>query len=295
MADDLTTKILTDYPSFAYLLHDAEIGPLLLEAVNPDVGFDSQTFQAKLMQTNWWKNSSATQRQWETLVATDPATATAQKATWKTRVNQLAGQYGVNLTPFNLEDWANTFLSQGVQADDPRIVNALVSLYSSEPAFRSGHPGNLQTITDQAKQLADQYMINLTAADYAQWSQRIARGESTIQAFQDDMKMQAMDRYSAYAQRIDAGATPQQIFSQQRNAIAQELEVDPSTIDLMRDPRWSKVLGVRTSDGTVQPMTYHEAVQLARSQPEYKRTTGGQQQAASVAEFIDKTFGKVKT
>lgn len=294
---DIATQILQDYPSFAFLLNDPEIGPLLLDAVDPNKGFDAATFQAKLLQTNWWKNSSIAQRSWETLAATDPAEAAARKATWIAQVHNLASQNGVNLQTAQLDNWADFYMSQGITANDPRIINSIVNLYEAEPAFRTPQGGgNIASTGDQVKQLADQYMVDLPSTgvgSLTDWTARIARGESTVQGLQADLTQMAAERYGYYADRINAGSTPASLFADKRQAIATQLEVSPDSIDLLHDPRWSQVLGVPDGKGGTQPMTYSQAIVLARSQPEWGKTTVARQQGADLTEQLLKTFGKV--
>lgn len=299
MADnpDLVNQILTDYPQFAYLLNDPEVGPLLLEAVDPNKGFDAATFQAKLMNTNWWKNTSSSVRQWQTFAATDPATAAAQKQQWIAELNRVAVKFGVQLKPEDLNWWADFYQPQGIQPNDPRLAAELSRVYRTRTDLRigaAGSPeGDVPATISQLKQIAAAYFRDLTQADYDSWATDIVAGYKTVQQFTSVISQQAKDRFPTYAAQIDAGVTPEQLFSDRRDAIARELEVDPSTIDLAHDPRWSKVLGVANGDGSQRPMTYSEAIDLARSQPEWAMTTGANTQAADLTSQILKMFGKV--
>jgi hypothetical protein len=352
---DASDTILRDYPSFAFLLNDPEIGPLLLQAIGPNQGFDFATFQAKIMQTNWWKTSSASQRQWETLLATDPATANQQADQWKQTLKAEAEQAGVSLTDPQVEyltafylpkgvaandqqilrnitslyqdqpsqrtgvgsndRWrqglideatklgvnlngdqitylTNMYLKTGVAPNDPSVLKSLRDLYDTQPGIRTG-VGSIDTVKQQMQDIAHAYMRDLTQSDVDQWASKIASGELDINSFQTMVRNQARVDFPFYFEEINSGITPDQLFSQQRNAIANELEVDPSQIDLLHDARYSQVLGVPDASGKVRPMTRQEAIMLARKQPEWANTAGAKAQGATLTDTILKTFGRV--
>lgn len=348
-------QILRDYPSFAYLLNDPEIGPLLLEAIDPNKGFDAATFQAKIMQTNWWKTSSASQRQWETLIATDPATAEQQKSQFSNTLAESARRAGVNLSGDQLNWLTNWYLPKGIAANDPQIARDIFNLYKDQPGIRTGtgdidrwrealiteaskagvnlsgddvtrltdayyrngvQPndpaimrdiantyttqtgartgvGDVDSIKNQMQDVAGQYFRDLTQADIDQWAPKILSGEADINSFTTMVRNQARVEFPMYFEEINSGVTPAQLFAPQKNAIASELEQDPSTIDLLHDARWSQVLGVPDTGGKVRPMTRNEAVMLARQQPEWAKTAGAQTQGADLTSTLLKTFGKV--
>lgn len=352
---DATQTILRDYPSLAYLLNDPEVGPLLLQAVDPEHPFDIATFQQKVKETNWWKTSSASQRQWETLLATDPATANQQADQWKQTLKAEAEQAGVNLTdpqvewmtafylpkgvaandqqilrditnlyqdqpsqrtgvgaddrwrqglvteatklgvnldPNQITYLTNMYLKTGVAPNDPTVLKSLRDLYDTQPGIRTG-VGSIDTIKQQMQDIAHAYMRDLTQSDVDQWASKIASGELDINGFQTMVRNQARVDFPFYFEEINSGITPDQLFSQQRNAIANELEVDPSQIDLLHDARYSQVLGVPDASGKVRPMTRQEAIMLARKQPEWGKTASAQAQGASLTSTILKTFGQV--
>jgi hypothetical protein len=354
MADAAET-ILRDYPSFAFLLNDPEIGPLLLQAIDPNVGFDFASFQAKIMQTNWWKTSSASQRQWETLLATDPATANQQAEQWKQTLKAEAEQAGISLSDdqvawmtafylpkgvaandqqilrdithlyqdqpsqrtgvgandrwrqglideatkagINLSDdqvsyLTAMYLKTGVAPNDPSVLKSLRDLYDTQPDIRTG-VGTVDTFKQQMQDIAHAYLRDLTQSDVDQWASKIMSGEADINGFQTMVRNQARVDFPFYFEEINEGITPEQLFAQQKNAIATELEVDPSQIDLLHDARYSQVLGVPDAAGKVRPMTRQEAILLARKQPEWANTGGAKAQGASLTSTLLKTFGAI--
>lgn len=291
---DVYTKIMQDYPTLGYLLNvDPAVAWLVVDAVNPDHPFDAATFQAKLMQTDWWKTTTDSQRAWEKLSATDPATAQQNRDQWRSHLNEEATKMGVELKPADLDWWTEHYLPQGVASDDPTILNELARVYQQRPDLRTG-TGSVDTVKDQMRQIASTYFRDLTPADLDWWGAQITSGQQTIQNFQTVIQNQARDRFPMYRDEINSGVSPEQLFAQQKQAIASTLEVDPSTIDLAHDPRWSKVLGTPDKDGKLVPMSYSDAMQLARAQPEWRNTINGRQASDDLVKGLLSELGAVK-
>lgn len=290
-------QIIRDYPTFAYLLNDPEIGPLLLEAVDPSKGFDAATFQAKVMQTDWWKTTSESQRQWETLSATDPATAQAQRDQWKDSLNAEAAKLGVQLAPADLDWWVDNYLPKGISAADASIGRELARVYQQRPDLRIGQPGvetgDIPAVQTQLRQIGASYFRDLTQQDLDWWSAQIASGQQSIQSFQSVIVNEAKQQFPSFQAQIDAGVPLDQLFSGTKAIVANELELDPTQMDLMHDPRWSQLLGVPDEKGTTRLLTRSEALQFARSQDEWRNTASAKQGGADLTMELLKTFGAV--
>lgn len=280
MADDLYSKILADYPDLAFLFNDPEVGKLLLDAVNPDQGFDAPTFQSKLRQTNWWRTHSASQRQWETLAATDPAQSAAARRAKLADVFAQAGSLGITL------DWSAADNIAFQAQRDGLDANQVNDLIANAPRSTATTAGSLKSIA------AGDYMVPISDYDSDWWARKIASGQQTEQTFRAFLTTQAIGRFPQLKDAINSGITPGQYFSSYKQLIGQQLEVPAESVDLLNDPKWQQVISYN-DNGKIRPMTLAETTKLARGQDAYKRTQGGQQLGAQVGEFITKTFGKV--
>jgi hypothetical protein len=89
-----------------------------------------------------------------------------------------------------------------------------------------------------------------------------------------------------------AGITPADVLAPVRQAIAENLELNPEAVDLL-DPDFNEVMQIETKDGTFRPMTAAEASTWARSQEAFKGTKTAEQAASGLAERLGQTFGKV--
>lgn len=282
MADDLSTKVLTDYPMLAFLLNDPEIGPLLLQAVDPNQGFDAATLQMKIMQTNWWKTSSASVRQWETLVNTDPETAQRRRDAQRADLLAQASQLGVNIDSGKLAGLVEQSLQLGLAAGSGQmrelIAGATSMPIASVPSLRGIANG--------------EYLVPASDGDLGWWAHEIAAGHQSEMTYRNWLTTMAIGRFPQIKTAIEQGITPGQYFAPYRQTIAQQLELGSADqVDLVNDPRWSKVMGVAQTDGTQRPMTLSEATVYARQQPEWSNTAVSRQQGADLTSQLLKEFG----
>lgn len=284
---DVATQIMQDYPSFAFLLNDPEIGPLLLEAVDPNKGFDAATFQAKLLQTNWWKTHNVNAREWLTLLNTDPAQAQAKRDETSAQVRQAVAQAGLYFTEEQLAGAVDMSLQLGVPVTSPTFRSWMGTWAAQNPGSVANLTGNLKGIAEH------DYLMPIDQGSLNWWSGQIAAGEQTEANFRATYARAAADKYSAFATEIGQSIPPGQLFAPYRSTIANELELGSADqVDLLNDPRWSKILGVPNGNsGQLRPMTQSEVIQLARSQPEWGNTNNARAQGADLTQNLLKTFG----
>lgn len=287
--------IRTQYPYLAFLLNDPEIGPLLLQAVDPNTGFDAATFQAKLYATNWWKTHSDAARQWLVLQATDPATAQAKRDELEAQMRDMAGQFGVPLSDDQYRFLVELALQNGQSINSEAIRDGILSLAQFSEEMPTGGLGSIGSLEMQIKDLANKkYLVGVSDQDAFTWATQILSGQKTLEGITADLAHVAAQRFPSLAQQIAAGSTPGDIIAPVVNLVAQQLEISPDKIDLMNDPRWSKILSVADPATGLRPMTYSEALSFARSQPEWANTLNGKAAGADLTSTIVQTFGEVK-
>lgn len=292
-SDDLLAAIMRDYPSFAFLVNDPTFTDpatgqnLLLEAVDPSAPFDQATFQAKLLNTDWWKTHGAAARQWQVTLNTDPASAQAQKDQRFSEIGQVAARSGFNLSDAQIGDLTERSLMYGVASSSSEFSKWLAQMWTA-PGIAAPEAGQLKAIAE------GQYMIHMGDQDLAWWAAQIGTGFQSQAGFTAMLAQQAKGRFPTLAAQIDAGVTPGTYFAPYRSTIAQQLEVSPDSINLMDDPRWSQVLGVTQGDGSIAPMTLSQSIDLARSQPEWRNTDNANAMASDLATKVLTDFGAIK-
>lgn len=282
-------QVMENYPSLAFLLQDPEIGPLLTEAVDPNKGFSPQTFQAKLYQTNWWRNTSATGRDWLIKVNTDPATAKQERGAYSAQLSAAAIRLGTHLSGAQLKWLTEMGLGQGIAVDDPRMLAELRKLMKP-----GGGKGDIGVAAQQVRALAEStWYVRPSSKSIYDVAGRIATGLDTLESANARFAAEAARRFPHLGSRIQGGETLADITSGYRQVIAEELELgSPDAVDPMRG-EWRDLLGVRDDKtGDMRMLTEAEVISRARNRTEWWQTSHGRQTDAQATSSILRMFGK---
>lgn len=294
----LIDRIRKEYPSAAYLLDNPEVGPLLLKAVSGE--YDQQTFQQKLYATNYWKTTGDSQRKWDAQAALDPGTAKQLLAQIKAKMSDLASSLGRGLTPQGLHWLGVTALRD--DWDENQLTDAILNQvkwqdYGMGSGAQSGAQtkaigGQVGTTIDQLRALNAQYMTQGSDRGNFDTALRILKGEQTLEGVESAMRQKAMERWPHLAQVIKDGGTPAGYFDPYRQMIAENLEINADSVDLIRDTEWSQVISYADPSGEIRPMTLSEAEKMVRSSDRWRQTKGAGEQVSSFAESFTRMMGK---
>jgi len=292
MADtNVLQRIREMFPALAYLVNDREVGRLLRDAVDLNKGFSPERFRAELMQTNWWRRHSDSQRQWAAPVRTNPGEAAQQRSLMTYNIRQLASQLGVTLSQNVQAVLRERALQMGLSPDDPLLRSWIISNRSGR---RAGTPGEVDRLAGQFMAMSAAYMVpQRNDVNARKWALRVLSGQTTPEAVEEAYRKQAMKRFPWMQQLLQQGVTPEEFFSQHRAIIANELEVSEDQIDFINNPTWSRVINHRDpKTGELRPMTLSEAQTLARSQPKWWNTQRGKAADSNTAAAILQMFGR---
>lgn len=274
------------YGALAAWLDHPEVGPILQQAARE--GWTSEKLQSTIMQTNWWKTTSASQRQWDQVKLSDPAEAKKQSDAMATTIASLLSKEGGTLPPERIAALAELALRNGLQGDAiPAAVLAEVQL---NPTSQGGLLGARMT---QARQAASQYALPMSDAMAFEWAKGIATGTQTEQGLTEYLQAQAQAAYASdphLARGLADGFTVRQVLDPQITASANLLGIDPDTIDL-RDQKWAPIL--QFNDGAqTRTRTLDETLKYVRSTDDYWQTKGAESEAAGFVKQLASQFGK---
>lgn len=270
------------------LLDNPEIHKVLFDAISG--GWDSAQVQGALMGTNYWKTTQASQRNWNTLLGTDPASANAQIAQQAADIAQTAGKLGVNIAPDRLQQMATDSLRLGWDAT--QLQQAIGNEFHYTPGPQAGALGVAQ---GQLKQMAGQYLVPLSDQTLGDWEGQIAKGGATADSFRDYILNQSKGMFPALAKQIDSGMTVQQLADPYRQIAAKDLGVTPDSIDFT-DPKWGRALNqVNPQTNTPMMMTQYDWQKTIRSDPAYGFQNGpvGKQLASQMTVNLAQSLGKL--
>lgn len=278
--------IATHYGAMAAYLDHPELGKILLRSAAE--GWAPEQLQAAIQQTNWWKTTTTSQREFDLLVRTDPAEATRKAEAIGAQIYQLLQQEGVleQFSEQRISELAYMLTRNGAsETDIPRMVLAEVQFGPTQPI------GRLGARMTEFKQMSDQMLTPLSDQAAFDWAKKVETGAATAEGFDQYLREVAKGSWAHLADRIDAGFTVKSLLDPQIQTVAGLLERDPDSIDF-RDPRFSQIIAF--NDGqTTREMSVSEAGKYARSLDEFWQTQGAEAQVASFVQNLGRQFGKV--
>lgn len=284
----LRQRIAEDFPAFRWLLDVPEVGDLLGKAATE--GWDITKLQAQLYATRWWRTTTETQRQAQTLRATDPASYQEKLAQQRNLIYQEASRLGVRLHP-NEVKWLQVLATDNAWST-AQITKAVAEIVSSKPQRLAG--GELAASIKDVNALVKSYAYGVTEKTKRDWAVKIASGSMTIDGIRSMLADGAKRRYgdnAALVSAIDQGMTVDEYMAPTAALIAQELELNADAIDWL-NPTYNKVLRFTDpSSGTMRTMTDGEAVQWARSQGRWRDTGGGKELASQLVDGLTRKMG----
>jgi hypothetical protein len=284
---EVETMIRTMYPDWAWAMNNDEVRDILLEAVDPARGMDDVTFKSKIRQTEWWKNTESTVREWDARSAMDPATAQREKERWAADLMRRAVTFGGNLDQESAMKLAEKVLRFGLT--DSEINDAIAE------TFNAADPkGDVVANLRVARDLARDYMVKVDDAELTKWAQQIAVGTASQEDLITRLSTLAKAKFSQnehLMNLIDSGATVSSYFSEHQQMIAREMDLDLDQVNMM-DPKYARIL-TSANGASVRPMDLAETRSWVRSQPEWQKTTTGRKRIAETTQGILQAFGKV--
>jgi hypothetical protein len=246
-----------------------------------------------LQNTNWYRATQSSVRQYAINKSSDPATldATINQSIADLRANTLAS--GVVLSDTTLRTLAENKLKFGWS--EQQTANAIGS--ETVATARLGGP---QAVADLRKgavgtglrAIADNYAQKPTDTMLDMWVAEVMQGTKTQEQFTDLMKTQASTQYRSLAPLIEKGQDVKTAVSMYTNAAQNVLGVDPNTVDWSQD-KWNKALNYqdpKTSE--YRQMDSWEWNRYLRSLPEWQETDDAKRTYRSAAFTLAQAFGK---
>lgn len=271
-------------PGYEIYLEHPEIGPIIEEAAENE--WSEQKLIAKLQQTQWWKDHTASQRQWYELQIADPAEAERLLDDARDTLRREAAALGVRLNTGVLENLA----LDAVRFDwDEDYRNAAIMAAIDKGEAQTTGYGIYGEGKSGIRAIAGAYIIPISDGKVDQFATRIAQGMMTLEDVELWAKTVAKARYSWMSDAIDSGITPEDYFEPIKATVANTLEINPNSIDLL-DEKWAQLAEYRDENGEIRSMTAYEAAQWARDQDEYKYTDRAERKAGEYASALLQTF-----
>jgi hypothetical protein len=280
------------YGADAWMLNIPELRAVLENAAAKQ--WDQATLEAQVRSTQWWQTTSQAQQQFMALQATSPeeldfANPGSQASQRLAHVQQVAAAAGVSLDPQTLQGIA--LKSMEFSWTDDLLKQALAAQVQYNPA---GGTDNVGSVIQQLQGVANDYLLPNDPANYTNWAKGIVGGTQTVDQYRAQAQSDAASKYGWAAPQLQQGMTMQQITSSLRSQAAQLMEVDPSQIDFVNNPTYSKILDYVPQGDTVhRAMTGSEAATYLRGTSAWGYTQQARDLAGTWANNLLKTFGVV--
>lgn len=279
--------------SIAFLNSHPELKNLFDQAVKQT--WSPTRFVAELRDTKWFKNTSATMRQYLVNKQTDPASWQQDLDSMKAHIQQTYGQmFGVAIDQDQLDRWAKHAMMFGWT--DEQVADHIVSSVNVRKLYsQKALGGTAAQIKDQIGQLAAAYGVNVSDKWAANQLQQILNGNDTIDGSANYLKELAKSKYTAFADQIDGGKTIAQIADPYVQSMASLLEKSPEAIGLgNRYIQQALTRREQTKKGShPAPMTIGEFEDSIRKTDQWMQTDQAKQQFADAAHGLLTTWGLV--
>lgn len=290
VSGELRKRIREELPAFAWLIDVPEVGDLLGRATTE--GWDITRLQGQLYSTKWWKTQSESMRNWQTLRATDPASANQQHSSMVIQVRTEAGRIGASLSDAEqrlISEWA---MQRGWGSAE--ISHAVMNV--AQKNGRLGQFGAVEQGTQELRAWSGAMGLNLPGNTLKNYAIRIAKGDLTLDGVKAQFTASAKARYknnSSIIRTLDAGGTVMDAMQPVFSRVAEELELGDTTgFDLAKG--WGKELLNYRDPATKEwrAMNEWEASEWARRQPRWLKTRNGRDSASEAAAAISTAMGR---
>lgn len=272
--------------AYAFLNSNPTLKKLFDQAIKDD--WTPEKFTAELMDTDWWKEHSATQRQAAALKAADPASYAAQIDAAKIHVQQMAAEIGAPLLDKQLNKIAKSVVDLGI--NDEQLADTLGKYIKFvDKNTLLGAAGMYQA---KMKEYAAKMGVKVSDQSLKDQAAKIARRIGTEQDYQDLIRQQAKEAFPSYADAIDAGATVEDIASPYTDMMSKELELPDGSVTL-DDPTIKSALNGLSRDGKPTGVTLTDFQARLRNDPRWKKTKRAQNSMMSVAGKVLSDMGLI--
>lgn len=267
-----------------------ELKKLFNKAVSKD--YSADRFTAELKNTNWWKTTSQTQRQYFDLRYSDPATFKSKWDQTAFEANQLAVQAGRGnlLGPGTTMGRMNSLLQSATYKilalgwSTDRVKDWLgAGAGMTKDGQMFGEAGDA---LDQLHSLAWENGLKYSNSWYKQRAQAVAGGKSTVQYYEEAIRHAAAAKYSAFGQQILAGQNVMDLASPYIQSVQQLMETPG--VDVF-NKYVSKAMTTKQKDGT--PYALWQLEDDVRADPLWRKTKNAQDGTMAVAHQVLQNFG----
>jgi hypothetical protein len=275
--------------ALAFMNSDPELKALFAQAVKNT--WDTSMFIAKLRATKWFQHHSASVRNAIMQETSDPATYKANVDQMFSTVRDTWGKmFGTaNMDPQVLRTWAETAHRMGWS--EAQLVDHMTQGINYQKLMKDQTLGGTAAETEaQIDSLLGNYGLDLGDNWKAAQLQKLVEGDDTIGGLQDRVREMAMREYKAFADRIQAGESVNEIADPYVQKMASLLEVSPGQISL-KDKTIQSALKRTNAKGQPAALDLAAFADEVRKDKRWQYTDNAKQEVGNVTATLLRSFG----
>lgn len=275
---------------------NADVRKVIDDSVKGGYFNDETKMTAALQNTNWFKTTSSSARQFAIKMSSDPATLESEINQGVEALRQSTLSSGITLNDATLRKLATDKIKFGWSPEQER--NAIGS-----EAVATAQLGGAQGMADLRTGVVARGLREKAAA-YAQkpsealidsWTQDIMTGKKTATNWEDLMRDSARTQFRSLQPALDKGqdvVTAMYAYKQQADRTLGS-SIDTSEIDWTSD-KWNKALNYRDEKtGEYRQMDLWEWNKYLRTLPEWQNTDEAKDTYRNVALSLAQGFGRM--
>jgi hypothetical protein len=278
--------LLDTFGQWTGFLYHEEIGRILLEATAE--GFTPQKFMNRLQNTNWWRTTQRSIREFDILEAQDPAELDRQIEMRMQTVRDYVSGLGTRLPDVQIRELARNAIRLGYSDRDlANAAGAAVYKVEGVTPLRTGMIG--QEIRTSARRFG----VPLSDASVDNWAKEIATGNQNFQDYQNYLRQQAIGLFPSLQKEIERGLDVATLADPYIQTASRILGISPETVDFA-DPKWNIALNFTDQSGR-RMMNLEEWTRHIRTNDEYgyQYTDDAHNKAYMATSTIARAFGRL--
>lgn len=264
-----------------------ELAGILQQAVQGQ--WTPDRFVQTVADSNWYKTTAATEREWITKQLTDPASAERELTVGSDKIRNLSQALGLRMPDIN--EARSLFVRTRLDnLDEAGLKAHLARTLTTSP--EGG--GDMGRMVSEMFKLAHDYGytsgdISTEILDAAR-RQLASSGVADVTAWQSKMVDYASAYYAPYKDEIRGGKSVADISKPVIDRVSQLLEVNPANVNF-NDPLIKKAMTQWNPEGRAYSL--REIEDQTRRDARWKTTDNAKQSAVQMAEEIASRFGLI--
>lgn len=300
--------------SLAVLNSNPELKDIFKKAVKKQ--YTKERFTAEVMGTKWFQTQSENSRKYTILKETDPAQYVSlikqTMASFADEYSQLTGEVldyqAPSLNASKKKDKNGVFAK--IKDGDGtlfRIADTALKMGWNEAQIKN----HIAAAVDWRNLVARDKLGGTSSGQLQSWRQAAAAlgvkptdnwfadrlkstalGDNTNEGVIGMLKNQAKQRYKAFADDIENGATMQDLTENYRQSIGNVLEISPNQVDVF-DKNIQKAVNNRDADGNYTPMSIGDFEKVLRQDDRWQYTKNAKDTITSSTQGVLRSLGLV--